>query len=381
MAKFAPAGAVVSLTDAADFRRYDGPGNHRTDVTEQFNGGVSHEFGGRVKIHLDDSFALSQEPTVIDPSIVTMPYRVEPGAFRNTGELDLTVGLTKDVDVYLGYENKEYFYEQNANSVVGYPFFAPASLHFPLASQDDALDRMEQLAEMELRWKVSAKTTAILGYKFRDTSYTGDGYVEYPYGPSYPYNISEGGTSFSGRLSSFRNSEAHYGYAGVEESFNPNLTGAIRAGGEFVDYERADTSRLSPYVDANLTWRFLPGREAQVGVKHLHNATDVVGIAPMPPVLDAETTAAYFSVGGKVAGNFTGSLMGQAQHSAFVGGGPNFNGKNEDFGFVELSLGCHFTSWLLAETGCNYSRLTSDLPGREYTRNFAFLGVRGTWGR
>jgi len=181
-------------------------------------------------------------------------------------------------------------------------------------------------------------------------------------------------------LSNIRNSDSHYGFAGVEVSFTPDLNASLQTGGEYVDYYNFHDSRLTPYIDAKITYHYLPGDTAQLGVKHAYNSTDVVGAEGTTPVLSEETTAFYFSETHTFSRKFTVSLTGQEQDSTYVGGGSSFDGRRENFFVAQLNLSYHFTSWLLAETGYNYSRMVSELPFREYTRNFGYMGIRATWG-
>src|SRR5262249_34490859 len=146
----------------------------------------------------------------------------------------------------------------------------------------------------------------------------------------------------AGLTSSSRNSDSHFVYAGVDQEFNAKLNGSIRVGAEYVDYINAKklgvspSDSTSPYVDASLTYLFMPQSSLQVGVKHIHNSTDVVGA--VTPVLDEESTAAYFSVSHKVA-DFTFSVLGQGQFSTFTGGGAGFNDQSDNFYVVAVNAG------------------------------------------
>ena len=87
----------------------------------------------------------------------------------------------------------------------------------------------------------------------------------------------------AGFRSNIRNSDSHFAFVGADESFTPELNGSLRIGGEYLDYYKYHTSRLSPYVDASLTDQYLPGCSAQLGVKHIHNSTDVAGVPALAP--------------------------------------------------------------------------------------------------
>ena len=183
---------------------------------------------------------------------------------------------------------------------------------------------MEQLATVDLRWKVTPDTTGILGYQYGHVDYTSPEYIILP-GTGI-------GPNGAGYKSDSRNDDEHFGFVGADESFTPDLNGSLRLGVEYVDYYKVHTSKGSPYADANLTWQYTPQSSAQIGVKVQHNATDVVGFTN--PTLDTETTALYASVNHSITEKLTVNAMGQAQWSIFNGGDDgagSIDGKTEDF--------------------------------------------------
>jgi hypothetical protein len=365
------------IFDARHYEKYD-----LLDYTHQAGAHFEHEFSTHFKLSASDSFVDAQEPTIIDPGVISDPFVVPGNNLRNTGRIDFTGTITKDFDLHLGYANTFYSYQQTARSVIGYGFDtgnpdAGGATYLARPSNSALLDRMEQLATVDLRWKATTQTTGVLGYQFGHTDYTAPEYIIFPYPP---YNVGPGGPAAEqGFLSNIRNLDSHCAYLGVDENFATNLTASLRAGAEYVDYYIFHDSRVSPYVDASIAYQYLPDDSARVGVKHVHNATDVVGEPGTLPVLDEQTTAVFASESHTFSHKFDITFTGQYQHSEFVGGGPGFDGKGQDFFVAQVSFAYHFTPWLLAETGYNYSRLKSDFAGREYARDFGFLGLRTTW--
>jgi hypothetical protein len=365
--------------------------NHSsTDQTHEFNGRLEHEFSERYKLTVSDAFVVAQEPTIIDPDVISTPLRVEGNNVHNTGHIDFTDSLTKNLDLHLGYANSIYHYQQTIGAVIGSPF--SPNVPNPVQAQPSYsadLDRMEQLATLDLRWKVTDETTGILGYEYGHTDYTSPEYVVYPsginpvtgkqYGGQYYEPPQPTGVGNAGYTANSRNSDSHFVYLGVDQSFTPELNASIRAGAEYIDYYNFHTSRLSPYVDANLTDQYGQGASAQVGVKHVHNSTDVVGTAGTTPVLDEESTAIYASDSHKLTEHLSANITGQAQLSTFVGGGAGYDGRSEQFYVVQANLTYRFNPWFMTEAGYNYSKLNSELPNRAYTRDFVYLGLRATY--
>jgi hypothetical protein len=181
-----------------------------------------------------------------------------------------------------------------------------------------------------------------------------------------------------------RDATSHFVSVGAEQNFTSQLTGLARIGAQFTKYPNAlatqDDSAVSPYADASGTWTYNPGSYLQLGVRHQRNQTDQVqgvGGPGSPPVQDQESTGIYGVVNHRIGPNFTGSLLGQVQHSSFRGGG--FDGKVDTLGAVGVNFAYQVNAFVTAEAGYNYDRLDSDVVGRSFTRNRIYFGLRATY--
>jgi hypothetical protein len=364
------ADTLLSATYTYDMKWYN-DGSGTTDQTHQFNARMDHEFSERYKLQLNESFVVGQEPQVIDPAVITAPLRISGDNVHNTASVDFTAQLTKLFDVHVGYANSLYAYSENAGDE------SPPN-SFP--SYSALLDRIDQTAAVDLRWKALPETTGVLGYQFESLQYTSPELIFFPGSVVNPVNGVV--TEVPGYRANSRDSASDFVYGGVDQSFSHNLNGSIRAGLQYLDYYNYGTSSLSPYVDANLTYQYMPQSTAQIGVKTSHNATDVAGdtgLGGTSPVLDEDTTTLYVSVSHRVTSRFTAALMGQAQYSFYNGGGAVLNGLEEDLYLLNLDLAYHFTPWLSGETGYSYTKLNSGLPDRSYARDIVYIGVRATY--
>ncbi len=348
-----------------------------TDQVHQFNAKLDHEFSERYKMTATESFVVAQEPGVLDTAVISTPLRVAGNNIRNTATLDFTIQLTRLFDIHLGYANSVYAYQQNAGDE------APANSY---PSYSALLDRMDQTATVDLRWKALPEVTGVIGYQYEHLDYTSP--EDIIYSTSGPIGSLAALNGPGHYTANSRNNDAHFVYVGVDETFSPKLSGSIRGGGEYIDYYNYGSDSFSPYVDASLNYAYMADSTVQAGVKHLHNSTDVAGaFSGGTPVVDEESTAVYVSVNHRVTSRFTASVLGQAQYSTFNGGGA-FNGLEENFYIVNVNLAYHFTPWLAAETGYSYSKLnsdTSDIPAayggynRSYSRDVVYVGVRATY--
>jgi hypothetical protein len=351
------------------------------DSSHQFNAKLDHQFSERYKLNIADSFVIAQEPTVLDPGVVSTPLRVPGNNVRNTGNLDFFAVMTKLLDFHLGYANTVTSFQQTEGDVVGLDVPGMPGVINPAAgpSRSAALDTMDQLVVADLRWKFMPETTGVTGYQYEHVDYTSPEDILFPT-PTLPGGLSaqSGGPGNTGARSDIRNSDSHFFFVGADQSITSDLNATIRIGGEYVDYYNFHHDELSPYADASLTWQFMPQSYVQAGVKHIHNSTDVVGTGGTVPVLDEESTAAYLSLSHTIS-SFTVSVLGQAQWSTFDGGDSTYNNKEEDFYVAGINLAYHINPFLLAEAGYNYNRLLSDLPDRAYVRNQVYIGIRATY--
>ncbi|HUP87772.1 MAG TPA: outer membrane beta-barrel protein, partial [Longimicrobiales bacterium] len=219
-----------------------------------------------------------------------------------------------------------------------------------------------------------------VGYQFGISDFTADQSI-YP----APNPLVAANSKYYDPQSDIRNSYSHYLYAGVDHDFSHKLRGSLRAGGQLVDYYNVGETEISPYLDATLTYVYLPGSSLQLGARHTRNATDVAAPANKGkgrPTLDQETTAVYAQVLHRVTERFTASVLGQVQFSSFTGGAADQ--MNEALYLLGVNLEYRLNQHWSFETGYNYDMLDSDLrngrfEARSYDRNRVYVGVRATY--
>lgn len=336
----------IGLRYIYDLKYFEDRPKNNFDQTHQFDAVLSHTFSERYSVDLTDSFALAQEPELLEPSGGTL-VRTEGNNIRNRAAVNFNAQVTTLLGLLLGYSNTFIDYEQTDTD----PGVIPPSRSF-------LLDRMEQLANIDLRWQVLRQTVGVLGYQF--------GMVDF---------LSN--ETFLGNSADARNSRSHYVYIGADHSFRPDLTGSVRVGGQMVDYynDSSSDTLFSPYAKASLTYNYTTGSFLTLGVQHARNATDV-------NVLDQESTSVYLQLNHRITPNLTGNLLGQFQHSVANGSsliGGTDDGAVDDIYLVGVNLAYRFNQYLSTEVGYNYDRLISDLSGRGFSRNRVYLGVTASY--
>jgi hypothetical protein len=351
---------VYSYRWYADREHLDLPAD---DQTHQVNAKLSHAFTPRYKLDLTDSFVLAQEPELIETSPTFSSFlRTKGDAIRNEAQASFSAGITENLTAVLGYSNEYYDYDEEG-----------------VNSRSAFLDRMEHLGSINLRQVILPKTVGVLGYQFEVVDYNSPWTIEPSANPATWYK------------SDARDNYSHYFYLGVDQGFTATLNGSVRVGAQYRKYDSIDDfaataglkdSDWSPYVDANLTWLYLPGSYAQIGVRHQRSETDVAFVQNAAN-LDAESTSVYGSVNHRIYGGLVASLIAQYQHSTYDAGGGD---TADDYYLVGLNLTYEINKFLAAEIGYNYDRLESDLTslafqaqGRGFDRNRVYIGIRGTY--
>jgi hypothetical protein len=174
----------------------------------------------------------------------------------------------------------------------------------------------------------------------------------------------------------------HTGYLGAEQTFSPQLKGAIRVGASYSEYPNDNTvsSSWTPYVNGTLRYHYTELSYVEGGISYDRNATDVVGggFGAGALTVDAESAVVYASVNHAITPCLIASLLGQFQNSKFHGG--TFNDDDEQYYLVGLNLAYRFSHYFSAEVGYNFDRLASDSAiNRSFDRNRVYIGVTASY--
>lgn len=339
---------------------YEDRSDDPVDQTHQFVFNLTHSFSERYMVEVKDSFVVAQEPGLIDPNH-SQSSRANGDNIRNKASLRFKADITREVGVVVGYENVYYDYEQDGGNGVA-PYNNP--------SLSGSLDRMEQTANVDLRWLMARSTTGIVGYQFRDVSYT----------QNEPIGFGSGGV---GKIvSEDRNSRSHFGYVGADHAFNQTLQGSLRAGVQYTDYYNDPYDRdpeVSPYVEGSLSYAYTAGGSAQLGFRNARTQTDVVQNTAVADkfVLDEDTFVVFANVNHQITPKLNGNLFGSLQASTLNGG--NYDGDTDMYYDVGVTLTYSINQHLSADVSYEFNILDSDISGRDYTRNRIFLGVTAAY--
>jgi len=319
--------------------------NHVVDAS------LTHNFNSRYKINVFDSFAQAQEPQQLGAGAggAGILFRAEGTNFRNIAGFDFTSELAENWSAVTGFRNNLFRFDDLA--------FA------------QSLDRVEYLPSVNVRYQVAPKSSVGLFYQYGITDYDGPG----------------------SNVGFVRDVNSHFVAATIDHDFAANLTGSLRGGIQYNDF--ADVAGIksrdgvSPYVDGQVSYGFLPGSSLTVGVRHQLTATDVgiLGAAGgglfSDPIRGSSATSARLGVSHSFTPKLVGSINGLYQMGNFIGGGPGVDGKSDSYASGDVTLSYRITQNISTRVSYAHDRVDSDLVNdlREFARNRVFLGVNFTY--
>jgi hypothetical protein len=350
--KFSRDQTTLDLSGRYGMRYYEDRRENSADHSFDFSANLEHRFTEKQSLTFTDSFAIAQEPGVLDQVASTF-LRTPGNNFRNN--VQLKYGWDDIIERWSGeasYANTFYDYQQD-NSSSGAP-----------GSRSALLDRVEHLFTLAGRYRIFDETATelLLGYSFGVTDST-----------------SKDALDGAGNLPAARDSRSHYFFTGVGHKFTPDLRFNARVGVQYVDYPNAalavpafQKSQTSPYVDASGSWDYLPNSSAQLGVRLTRITTDVT------TSVDAATTTIYSSLNHEFTPDLKGSLLAQYQLSEYRQTA-GVRDVSDNIFTTGVNLEWRFHQFVSLEGGYNYDRQDADLPGRSYYRNRLYIGFKASW--
>jgi hypothetical protein len=344
------------------------------DQTHQLDLWLDHAFNERWHGNFNDTFAVGQEPELLNPNptqAIAAPYRVNGDNISNHGTLILNTDWTRLFSTAVTYDNGYYDYQNGGTEVVSGPnLITPGTGAGPSLSA--ILDRVEESASVDFKWHVQPETTLYIGYQFSWINYTGN----------QPIALVTPTSTFNGIYhSSDRDNWSQYGYLGIEHDFTANLSANVRAGASYTD-TYADplfpNTSWAPYADISLTYTYIPGSYVQFGFTHDISATDQVTPDTAGEITQyAEDSVIYMDVNHRLTSKLVATVIGRVQYSTFDSGyAGNFDETDYSLGVnLNYEINQHFS----VDAGYNYDDVQTQIAGYSYNRNRVYLGLTANY--
>jgi hypothetical protein len=340
------------------YQERESRGENPIDQTDQFDLWLDHAFTERWQVRVQDSFALGQEPELIDPN-TSLTRRVNGNNFSNTGTITLHTDWTRLFSTELGYQNMLLNYENSGGN-------------FTDPSLAGLLNRMEQSAWLNLQWMVRPETMVQVGGRFALANYTGDEQIAF----SPALGMSTGNPFY---YSQDRDSRSYIGYLGFQHAFLPNLSINAQGGFQYTESynDPLSSPTLTPYAVMSAVYTYAPGSYAQVGFTEVQSATDVIAPDAQGRITqNQQSSTVYASINQKITAKLLGTVIGRWQHSIFNGG--HYNNQTSDYYNLGVNLSYSFSTHFSGEAGYNFDDVQSQAQG-SYTRNRVYLGVSAVY--
>ncbi|HZL80031.1 MAG TPA: outer membrane beta-barrel protein [Candidatus Limnocylindrales bacterium] len=326
------------------------------DQTHQMELWLDHAFNERWRANASDSFAIGQEPELLNPGISATPYRIEGDNIANHANLTLNTEWTRQFSTKLHYGNNFYDYQNSGGNAI-------------VPSYAGLLNRIEQNVSLDFQWTIEPETIAFIGYNFSLVNYTGDEPIAVYNQRSLVY------------MSDSRDSMEHTAYVGVNHQFTANVSGMMRGGVTYTDSYNdplQETTSVSPYADMSVSYTYMPGSYLQVGLTHEINATDVVQLGDNGSLTqNQESTVIYADVNHRFTPKLLGTVIGRFSSSTFNGGA--YNNSSDEAYSLGINLNYQINRHFSTDLGYNYDDLVSGIAGRSYDRNRVYIGLTANY--
>lgn len=320
------------------------------DQTHQMELWLDHAFNERWRANASDSFAIGQEPELLDPNNRAVPYRIKGDNMANHANFTLNTEWTRLFSTALHYGNNFYDYQDSGGNAI-------------VPSYAGILNRVEQNVSLDFQWTIQPETMAFIGYNFNLVNYTGGEQIA----------VDLNGVPYT---SDSRDLMSHTAYVGVNHQFTANLSGMVKGGVTYTDSynDPRNSTSLSPYADLSVSYTYIPGSYVQVGLTHQINATDVVSPGLNGSLTqNQESTVFYADINHRFTPKLLGTVIGRFSSSTFNGGAYN-NSSDEAYG-LGINLNYQINRHFSADLGYNYDNLVSGISGRSYDRNRVYIGL------
>lgn len=369
----------------------DNAGLDPFDHSHQVEVWLEHAFNTRWKLRLTDTFAIGQEPELLQPdpgSGSPTPYRISGNNIANHGNISLDTQWTRQFSTSVHYGNNFYDYEDKGTGVIpggllggiGFPVSTPGGSGFQQldggASLSGLLDRVDHDVGIDFQWTFSPETMVFIGGSYSWTEYLGDEPISvfnYVDTAANPRNLVY--------YSRNRDSRSYSGHVGLSHQLTSNISVMLSAGASYTDSFNdplAEPAHIAPTASASISYTYIPGSYVQLGVTHAQNATDVVAPGDEGSITQYQyTTVVYGDINHKFTEKLIGTLIGRFTYSTFQGGAAR---SEADYGFnLGLNLNYRINRHFSADAGYNFDTLLSGLVGRDYDRNRVYLGLSANY--
>ena len=221
-------------------------------------------------------------------------------------------------------------------------------------------DRTSHIFGNEFQFQMVPTTKLLAEYRYGIVTYDNEGAIIIP----AVFDIF--GNLIFPPVTLQNNSTTHFVLGGIEHIFNPRFSGSIRGGVQFRSYD-AGGDRSGPYFEGNLTYAV--GRRTTVSWNTRYGIEE-----PEIPGAQSRTTLrtglhAKFDLASRVSSTFDAFYVHDDYHSLTTVAVAPIAAFSQDVFDVGLGIRYAVTPLVGVQASYHYTDITSDVAGREYSRN------------
>jgi Putative beta-barrel porin 2 len=308
---------------------------------QSFHAGVTGTNNYDLSDHLSLSIAHKATPRLTLSASTYFTYQTEP-------DFSFAQGLNRRSGNYFLTSDRfsaAYLWTPRFSTETSYNLVA---LHYDDSIFGQFEDRFENTFGNEFSFAIWATTKLVLDYRLQITSYVHE---------------------------SNRDSVSHYALAGFDETFNPRLSGSLRAGAQFVDYQQQG-SLSSPYFQASLNYVLSKRTSVAWNSQYSIEQADVAGNQARKTFRTGLN--GKYDVTPRISASLAAYYARDDYQSVSLPAGviPGFTEESFD---LSLALRYSVTRYFGVGAGYGYTEVSSDSAFREYSRNRYWAGFDVTF--
>jgi opacity protein-like surface antigen len=347
-------------------------GDPRLQIVLNAGGGgvyyIEHVTGQDYDIDLKGAFGMTYKwsPRLTLGTTALVDYLTEPN-FDNPGGLNSRNGnyLYTTDNVFVTYAWSRRFNTKTSYTFEAYKYEDNAVALFS--------DRVSNVFGNEFQLQMVPTTKLVAEYRYGIVTYANEGAVIIP----ASFNPFTGVFTPAVLLQS--DSTTHYFLGGIDHVFNPRFSGSLRGGAEFRSYDGGE-DRNGPYFEGTLNYAV--GRRTSVSWITRYGIEE-------PEIAGAQSRTTFrtglhakFDLTSRVSSTFDAYYLHDDYHSLNTAAAATpapIQPFSEDSFDVGLGVRYAITPLIGVQASYHYTDVTSDMAGREYSRNRFSGGVSFTF--
>jgi hypothetical protein len=164
-------------------------------------------------------------------------------------------------------------------------------------------------------------------------------------------------------------------FIGGQWQILPSMSASARGGGSYTEPVDAKAT-ISPYAAVSFDWSL--GARSELTFSYAHEVTPTDQIGASGQTSDRFTALFRYDITSSISAHLQGTFTRSDISQSLITSAALSSYSENDYA-LDTGLTYHYNSYLSFETGILLSGVSSELDVRNYSRDEAYVGVRGTY--